>query len=149
MTEVEAEQIVKRLEAIEQKLQALEKALLSDSKPVELSTTTPDGRPIISTDHPLIVRIEGVRGGEPITRYSSISVRVIIGWIRLGETPEQIRQAYEPYLSLAEICDALSYYVQHQSEIDQYIAENNAALERAIELSHLAAERKRLRPSHE
>ncbi len=141
MTEAEAGQISKRLEAIEQKLQILEKALLAENKPVEMPSATPDGRPIIPTDHPLIVRIEGVRGGEPITRHSGISVRVIIGWIRLGETPEQIRQDYEPYLSIAEVCEALSYYLHHQAEIDAYIAENNAASERAAALSRVAAER--------
>ncbi len=143
MTEREAEQILKRLEAIEQKLQALENTLLVESKPAESSAMTAEGKPIIPTDHPLIVRMEGVRGGEPITRHAFVSVRAIVELTRLGETPEHIRRDYQPYLSAAEISDALSYYLHHQSEIDSYIAANNAALERSIELSRLAAERKK------
>jgi uncharacterized protein (DUF433 family) len=97
----------------------------------------------------LIIKIEGVRGGAPITRHAQISVHTIIAWARLGETPEQIRADYEPYLSLAEICDALSYYLHHSAEIDTILAEQEEAYARSFELSRLATERKKAEKKHE
>ena len=87
-------------------------------------------RPTIQTDHPHIVRIEGVRGGEPVIRGTSISVRTIVERTRLGDSPEQIVDDY-PILNLAQVHDALSYYYEHPGEIEQYIAENEEALWRA------------------
>lgn len=84
-------------------------------------------RPIIRTEHPHIVRVEGVRGGEPVIKGTSISVRTIIERTRLGDTPEKIIDDY-PILSISQVHDALSYYYEHPQEIEQYIAENREAL---------------------
>ena len=149
----EMEQVVQRLDALEQlvkqltdslavALSELGKARNGGNGHPSFSPTTDDGRPIISTDHPLIIRIEGVRGGAPITRFAGVSVHAIIGWIRIGQTPEQIREGY-PHLSIAELCEALSYYLHHTAEIDGILAESEAAYARAPELSRLAAERKK------
>lgn len=151
------EQILERLASLEQSVKTLTEMVSALSgqtakveyavreKAVELaeSPVAQTGKPIITTDHPLIIKIEGVRGGAPITRWAHISVHTLIGWVRLGETPEQIRADYEPYLSINEICDALSYYLHHPAEIDTILAENEAALERSFELSRLATERKK------
>lgn len=111
-------------------------------------TVTPLGTPIVATDHPLIVKIEGVRGGAPITRYAGVSVHILIGWIRIGESLEQIREGY-PHLSTAELCEAFSYYLHHSAEIDSILAENEAESARSLEFSRLATERQRqgLNPS--
>src|SRR3990172_4649911 len=149
----EMEQVVQRLEALEQSvkqladslavaLSELGKARNGGNGHPSFSPTTDDGRPIISTDHPLIIRIEGVRGGAPITRYAGVSVHIIIGCIRLGEKPEQIREGY-PHLSTEELCEALSYYLHHTAEIDGIIAKNETAFARAPEVSRLAPERKK------
>ena len=84
-------------------------------------------RPAVRTDHPHIVRIEGVRGGEPVIRGTGISVRTIVERTRLGDSPEKIINDY-PILSIAQVYDALSYYYEHPQEIEQYIAENRKAL---------------------
>ena len=42
---------------------------------------------------------------------------------RLGKTPEEIPQSL-PHLSLAQVFDALSYYSDHQAEIERHIEEN-------------------------
>ena len=104
-----------------------------------LASYTTDSRPIIETDHPHIIRIEGVRDGEPITRKSHVSVRIIVGAIRLGETPKQLREAYSPQLSYAEISDALSYYLRHTAEIETYFAEHQAASERMLKAAQSRA----------
>ena len=152
----EVEQILERLTNLERSVKTLTEmvaAMQSQTAKVEYAvreknvetvgpTATEKNDAIIDTDHPLIIKIEGVRGGAPITRHAYVSVHTIIAWSRLGETPDQIRQAYEPYLSLAEICEAFSYYLRHPAEIDSILAENEAANARAPELSRLAAERK-------
>ena len=104
-----------------------------------LAVYTTASRPIIETDHPHIIRIEGVRDGEPITRKSHVSVRIIVGAIRLGETPKQLREAYSPQLSYAEISDALSYYLRHTAEIETYFAEHQAASERMLKAAQSRA----------
>ena len=78
---------------------------------------------LIQTEHPHIVRVEGIRGGEPIIKGTGISVRTIVERTRLNDNPEQIVDDY-PYLTLAQVYDALSYYHEHPQEIEQYIAEN-------------------------
>ncbi len=82
-------------------------------------------RPTIQTEHPHIVRVEGIFGGEPIIKGTGISVRTIVERTRLRDTPEQIVDDY-PHLTLAQVYDALSYYYEHPQEIEQYIAENFA-----------------------
>lgn len=42
---------------------------------------------------------------------------------RLGIAPEEIPE-HIPHLSLAKIFDALSYYSDHQDEINAYIEQN-------------------------
>jgi uncharacterized protein (DUF433 family) len=152
----EMEQILERLTSLERSVKTLRDMISAThdriwkiehalrEKKVELGdrTVTESGTPIVATDHPLIVKIEGVRGGAPITRHAGVSVHIIIGCIRLGEKPEQIREGY-PHLSTAELCEALSYYLHHKAEIDDIIAANEAAYARAPEVSRLAAERKK------
>jgi uncharacterized protein (DUF433 family) len=79
---------------------------------------------ITKTEHPYIVRVEGICGGKPIIKGSRIPVWLIAGWFKDGYSPEQIQKETYPHLSLAQIYDALSYYYDHQQEIDSDIAAN-------------------------
>lgn len=80
---------------------------------------------IIETDHPHIIKIEGVRGGAPITRESYTSVHAIVEiTYRLKQTPEEIVDSYND-LTLAQVFDALSYYYDHKQEIDDIIEAND------------------------
>jgi len=85
-------------------------------------------RPSIRTEHPHIVRIEGVHGGRPTIRGTGVSVQTIVEQTRLGRSPQQIVEDFDGVLTLAQVYDALSYYHEHQKEIEQYIAENREAL---------------------
>ncbi len=82
----------------------------------------------VLTEHPYIVRIPGVKGGEPIIKDKGVTVRTVIALTRQGVSPEQMVDDYDGVLTLAEIYDALSFYYDHQNEIEQYIAEHRAAL---------------------
>ncbi len=114
-----------------------------------LAVYTTDSRPIIETDHPHIIRIEGVRGGDPITREASVSVRAIVEiTYRLKQTPQEIVESYAPDMTLAQVYDALSYYHDHKEEIDEIIAENDAAGERVRKMTEeMDRQRKRLKPT--
>lgn len=79
--------------------------------------------PVERTEHPHIVRVPGICGGRPIIEGSRISVRHIAQLYKAGDTVEEILQAH-PHLSAAAVYDAISYYLDHQIEIEQQIAQN-------------------------
>jgi uncharacterized protein (DUF433 family) len=85
-------------------------------------------QPSVHTEHPHIVRIEGVHGGRPTIRSTGVSVQTIVEQTRLGRSPQQIVDDFDGVLTLAQVYDALSYYYEHQKEIEQYITENREAL---------------------
>ena len=64
-----------------------------------------------------------ILGGEPIIIGTRTSVRVIVGLWRLGIMPEEI-MSHLPHLTLAQVFDALSFYLDHQAEINEYIEQN-------------------------
>ena len=77
-----------------------------------------------ATDHPHILRSPHMHRSEPTIRGTSITVRTLVQRARLGETPDQIVEAY-PGLGLAQVFDALGYYHDHPVEIESYIQENH------------------------
>ncbi|HYP39908.1 MAG TPA: DUF433 domain-containing protein [Chloroflexia bacterium] len=76
-----------------------------------------------STDHLYIVTDNTILSGEPIIRGTRTPVRAIIELWRQSITPEQI-PVHLPHLTLAQVFDALSYYSDHQAEINVYIERN-------------------------
>jgi uncharacterized protein (DUF433 family) len=75
------------------------------------------------TEHPYIVRVAGVCDGRPLIKGTRISVRHIAQSYKAGDTVEEILQAH-PHLKAAAVHDAISYYLDHQPEIEQEIREN-------------------------
>ena len=73
--------------------------------------------------HPHVTQVEGVAGGKPVIRGTRTPVRSIVAYHRMGNTPEEI-QVKLPHLSLAQIYDALSFYYDHQADIDADIEAN-------------------------
>ena len=78
------------------------------------------------TEHPYVVRSPQMHHEEPTLRGSSILVRAVVERMQIGDTPEQIVEAY-PTLTLAQVHDALGYYHDHPGEIEGYIRENREA----------------------
>ena len=72
--------------------------------------------------YPHIVRQPAISGGEPIIRGTRISVRHLVERIQAGQSIEDILAAL-PHLTAAQVYAALSYYHDHQSEMDQLIEE--------------------------
>lgn len=78
----------------------------------------------IQLEHPYVTTEPQLLGGEPIIRGTKTPVRAIVELWRLGILPEEIPQ-HLPHLQLAQIFDALSYYSDHQTEINRYIELNH------------------------
>ena len=76
-----------------------------------------------ATEHLYIVTDDQILSGEPIVRGTRTPVRAIVELWRLGIPPEEI-VTHLPYLTLAQVFDALSYYSDHQTEIHTYIERN-------------------------
>lgn len=76
-----------------------------------------------TTEHLYIVRDEQILSGEPIVKGTRTSVRAIVETWRMGISPEEIPNGL-PHLTLAQVFDALSYYTDHQDEINTYIERN-------------------------
>jgi uncharacterized protein (DUF433 family) len=75
------------------------------------------------TEHCYIVKDNQILGGEPILKGTRTPVRAIVEIWRLNVMPEEIPKRL-PYLTLAQVFDALSYYSDHQDEINMYIERN-------------------------
>jgi uncharacterized protein (DUF433 family) len=73
--------------------------------------------------HPYVVSDKRLLNGEPVIKGTKTTVRAIVELWRLGTLPEEIPH-HLPHLQLAQIFDALSYYSDHQTEINQYIELN-------------------------
>ena len=70
-----------------------------------------------------VMRNSEILSGEPVITGTRTSVRAIVGLWRLGAMPEAILN-HLPHLTLAQVFDALSFYLDHQAEIDESIERN-------------------------
>jgi uncharacterized protein (DUF433 family) len=84
--------------------------------------TTPDPR------HYYIISNERILGGEPIIRGTRTPVRAIVENWRMGLAPDEI-PSHLPHLTLAQVFAALSYFRDHQEEINAYIVANRVPAE--------------------
>ena len=76
-----------------------------------------------ATEHLYVVREDGILSGEPIIKGTHTPVRAIVETWRLGVAPEDIPSRLS-HLTLAQVFDALSYYSDHQDEINAHIERN-------------------------
>jgi uncharacterized protein (DUF433 family) len=76
-----------------------------------------------ATTNRYIVTDASILGGEPIITATRTPVRAIVELWRRGTGPEEIATKLK-HLTLAQIFDALSYYSEHQVEINEYIERN-------------------------
>ena len=78
---------------------------------------------IQSTDHPYIVKTDGICGGRPLIKGTRITVDLIAAMFKAGDIVEDILQFY-PHLHPAQVYDAISYYLDHQREIEEEMRHN-------------------------
>ena len=67
--------------------------------------------------YPHITRQKGILGGVPVVVGTRTPVRAIAGYYQMGMTVDEIVHAL-PHLALAKAHAALTYYFDHQREID-------------------------------
>jgi uncharacterized protein (DUF433 family) len=80
-----------------------------------MSTTT-------ATASPYITRSPEVCGGQPVIAGTRTPVKSIVGYYKMGLSVEEILEGL-PHLSPAQVFAALSYYHDHQAEIERDIAD--------------------------
>lgn len=73
----------------------------------------------------LIERRQDIRGGKPILAGTGVSVHRIVGWYKMGLTPEEIADNFG-HISLAQVHGALAYYHANREEIEGYLAAEEA-----------------------
>ena len=74
----------------------------------------------------LIDRDPAIHGGRPKIAGTGLTVRRIVGWYKMGMTPEEIALEY-PHLTLAQVHAALAYYHANREEIEADIAQEDVA----------------------
>ena len=81
----------------------------------------------------LIVRTPDVRGGRPCIAGTGVTVQRIVGWYKLGLSPDEIAEEIG-HLTLAQVHAALlAYYQTNREEIESAIAVDEAE---ATRLAH-------------
>jgi uncharacterized protein (DUF433 family) len=85
---------------------------------------------LTNTTSRYVTRNSEILGGEPIIAGTRTSVRSIVGLWQLGILPEEILN-HLLHLTLAQVFDALSFYLDHQSEINKHIEQNRVPNELA------------------
>lgn len=73
----------------------------------------------------LIARNPNIRGNRPIIAGTGVTVQRIVGWYKLGLSPEEIAREFG-HLSLAQVHAALAYYHANRDEIEASIARDEA-----------------------
>lgn len=79
----------------------------------------------VRTEHPHIVRRDGVCGGEPVIDGLRVAVRHVATLHLRGEAVLDIAEALG--LTEAQVFHALSYFFDHRDEIQALIAEEEQA----------------------
>jgi uncharacterized protein (DUF433 family) len=74
----------------------------------------------------LIDRDPAIPGGRPKIAGTGLTVRRIVGWYKMGMTPDEIALEY-PHSTLAQVHAALAYYHANREEIEADIAEEEVA----------------------
>lgn len=80
---------------------------------------------VVKTEHPHIVRLEGVCSGEPLIDGLRVTVRHVAALYLRGETVTEIADALD--LTEAQVFHALSYFFDHREEITALIAQEEQA----------------------
>lgn len=76
----------------------------------------------------LIDRDPKIRGGRPKIAGTGLTVMRIVGWYKMGESPEEIADQYG-HINLAQVHAALAYYHANTAEIEADLAEEQAFAE--------------------
>ncbi|MBS1253953.1 MAG: hypothetical protein MAG451_03007 [Anaerolineales bacterium] len=86
-------------------------------------------------EHPYVVRVSRICDGRPTIRGTRTPVSAIVGHYKMGESVDEILAAL-PHLTPAQVLDALSYYHDHQEEMEVWLREHTSQ-EKLLKAHHL------------
>ncbi len=92
-----------------------------------------------ATEHPHVVHASNSQGGRPVIRETQVRVGHIAQLYKTGARVDEIVQTY-PQLKPSAVYDAISYYLDHQTEIDQEIEEDAIVTPALSTFSHELAQ---------
>jgi uncharacterized protein (DUF433 family) len=85
-----------------------------------MTATAPAPRTQIErTEHPHVIKSQGVLGGQPRIDNQRISVLMLLDYYESGASIDEILEGY-PTLSISTLLDALSYGYDHPDEMDYW-----------------------------
>ncbi len=93
-----------------------------------MATTTPTDIGTLISRHP------SIRGGRPRVAGTGVTVQRIVGWYKLGLTPEEIADRIG-HLTLAQVHAALAYYHANRTRIEADMATEDTEAEE-LEKAH-------------
>lgn len=79
---------------------------------------------LVQTNHPHVVRVDGMCGGEPVIDGLRVTVRHVATLYLRGESIQEIANALD--LTEAQVFHGLSYFFDHREEIMALITEHDA-----------------------
>ncbi len=82
----------------------------------------------------LIIRTPGISGGHPRVAGTGVTVRRIVGYYKLGLSPEEVADEFG-HLTLAQVYAAIAYYHANRDEIEADLAAEDAEAKR-LEREH-------------
>ena len=85
----------------------------------------------------LIAQTPGICGGRPRIAGTGVSIRRIVGWYKMGFSPEEIADQYG-HLNLAQVHAALAYYHANRDQMEAELAEEVGEYDR-LESLHRAS----------
>ena len=74
--------------------------------------------------YPHIITRPRIAGGAPVIKGTRIAVRAIAGYYQLGMSVDEILQSL-PHLTQSQVHAALTFYFDHQGEIDRDLRRNS------------------------
>jgi uncharacterized protein (DUF433 family) len=101
--------------------------------------TTPQTSELAVDIGKLIVASPDIRRGRPRIAGTGVTVQRIVGWYKLGLTPEEISDRIG-HLNLAQVHAALTYYHANRDQIETEMAADEADGDQ-LEQSFLARQR--------
>jgi uncharacterized protein (DUF433 family)/predicted RNase H-like HicB family nuclease len=92
---------------------------------------------------PNIEVVDFSSGKSAVIRGTRIPVHILIGYLKIGETPAIIANVIIPHITLAQVYEAIHYYFVHQAEIDKEREENTEEASRKWLLEKLGEKKYR------
>lgn len=152
-----SEQIVKQVSALPVEKQSevldfivfLQERVNATVKPISDDTNVREqsveyvAKETMDESFPDIEMVEFTGGKSAVIRGTRIPVHILIGYLKVGETPDVIANVIIPHITLAQVYEAIHYYFVHQAEIDKEREENTEEASRLLLLEKLGEKKYR------